>query len=98
MQDVHWPSGAFGYFPAYTLGRLMAAQLFTTFTHAYPLYQEDIRQGRFQGLITWLHENVYGYASSLSIDALLSKVTGQSLNPNYFLQHIKRRYLNLDNN
>ena len=26
MQDVHWPSGAFGYFPSYTLGAMMAAQ------------------------------------------------------------------------
>jgi carboxypeptidase Taq len=25
MQDVHWPSGAFGYFPSYTLGALAAA-------------------------------------------------------------------------
>ena len=27
MQDVHWPSGLFGYFPTYTLGNLYAAQL-----------------------------------------------------------------------
>lgn len=26
MQDVHWASGAFGYFPSYTLGAMMAAQ------------------------------------------------------------------------
>ena len=26
MQDVHWPGGAFGYFPSYTLGALIAAQ------------------------------------------------------------------------
>ena len=25
MQDVHWPSGAFGYFPSYTLGAMIAA-------------------------------------------------------------------------
>ena len=28
LQDVHWPAGMFGYFPTYTLGALLAAQLF----------------------------------------------------------------------
>ncbi len=28
LQDIHWPVGAFGYFPCYTLGALLAAQLF----------------------------------------------------------------------
>ena len=28
LQDIHWPTGAIGYFPCYTLGALMAAQLF----------------------------------------------------------------------
>jgi carboxypeptidase Taq len=27
LQDVHWPSGAFGYFPTYTMGAMTAAQL-----------------------------------------------------------------------
>ena len=28
LQDVHWPHGAFGYFPTYSLGNLFASQLF----------------------------------------------------------------------
>ena len=28
LQDVHWSSGAFGYFPTYSLGNLYAAQFF----------------------------------------------------------------------
>ncbi|MEX2649409.1 MAG: carboxypeptidase M32, partial [Alphaproteobacteria bacterium] len=28
LQDIHWPDGAWGYFPTYTLGALAAAQLF----------------------------------------------------------------------
>ena len=27
LQDVHWPGGAFGYFPTYSLGNIIAAQL-----------------------------------------------------------------------
>src|SRR3546814_6171326 len=28
LQDIHWPGGAWGYFPTYTLGAITAAQLF----------------------------------------------------------------------
>ena len=27
LQDVHWFVGKFGYFPAYTMGHMMAAQI-----------------------------------------------------------------------
>ena len=35
MQDIHWPMGAFGYFPSYTLGAMYAAQQFAAFTKGY---------------------------------------------------------------
>ena len=28
LQDIHWSFGAIGYFPSYTLGAIMAAQIF----------------------------------------------------------------------
>ena len=39
MQDVHWPAGAFGYFPSYTLGALMAAQQWAAITREHPKAQ-----------------------------------------------------------
>lgn len=93
MQDVHWPAGAFGYFPAYTLGRLIAAQLFACYQQVQPNYMDNIKQGNFHALKKWLQENVYAYASSLSTNDLLVKVTGKSLDSSYFINHIKRRYL-----
>jgi len=35
LQDIHWPDGAWGYFPTYTLGALAAAQLFAATRRAY---------------------------------------------------------------
>lgn len=93
MQDVHWPSGAFGYFPAYTLGRLIAAQLFSTFITAHPDFFESVKQGNFQALNEWLSKNIYSQASSLKTDDLLLKVTGKTLDSSYFIKHIEDRYL-----
>ncbi len=91
MQDVHWPSGAFGYFPAYTLGRLIAAQLFNTFIQAEPRFYAELEHGNFVSLHHWLQKNVYQYAASLPTHDFLLKVTGEALNVKYFLEHMQSR-------
>ena len=93
MQDVHWPCGLFGYFPSYSLGRLISAQLFATFLQSYPEFFEDVGNGNFQSLRNWLHVNVYAYGSALSTSDLLMKVTGEELDPDYFINHVKHHYL-----
>jgi Zn-dependent M32 family carboxypeptidase len=40
-----------------------------------------------------LQKNIYSHASSISTDDLVKKVTGESLNPIYFIDRIKKRYL-----
>ena len=90
MQDVHWPSGAFGYFPAYTLGRLMAQQFYTAALKSAPDIPEKISQGDFSGLMQWLRQHVHEKGSSLTTDDLLKQATGESLNPDYFLQHLSQ--------
>lgn len=93
MQDVHWPAGAFGYFPAYTLGRLMAAQLFSKFIKSNSLFYDEIKEGNFSSLNNWLNENVYSYASLLPNNDLLIKVTGKRLEMTDFISRIEQRYL-----
>lgn len=94
MQDVHWPSAAFGYFPAYTLGRLMAAQFYATALAAHPDIPERIAQGDFSPLMQWLHTHVHSKGSLLTMDELIVEATGSALDPNYFINHIKAHYLN----
>lgn len=93
MQDVHWPAGIFGYFPAYTLGRLIAAQFFSTYLSANEHHEADVKAGNFQPLRRWLKQHIYAYASYLPTNHLLEKITGEPLNPNFFLERIKQRYL-----
>lgn len=93
MQDVHWPSGAFGYFPAYTLGRLIAAQFFATFSSSHPQFNSEVQQGQFQTLISWLRSHIHESASFLSTSELLKQVTGKDLETRFFIDHLKQRYL-----
>lgn len=93
MQDVHWPCGAYGYFPAYTIGRLIGAQLFKQALSDDATILDSIAQGNFFPLFSWLKQHVHQHASSLSSNEILQQATGESLNPEYFLTHLQNRYL-----
>ena len=93
MQDVHWPSGAIGYFPSYTLGALMAAQQWAAIEKTNPNITHDMRRGDFSSLNKWRHGNIWSKASTLSTPELLKQATGEPLNTRYFTEHLQRRYL-----
>jgi carboxypeptidase Taq len=93
MQDVHWPAGLIGYFPAYTLGALTAAQLFRAARRALPDVMAQIRRGEFGALDGWLRENVWSQGSFLETRELVERATGEPLGTEAFEQHLERRYL-----
>jgi len=94
MQDVHWPGGAFGYFPSYTLGAMIAAQLFSAAKKSHPNLLEEISNGRFMTLNKWLKDCVHSQDSKMLPDELLKKATGSPLSSECFKKHLISRYKN----
>lgn len=92
MQDVHWPTGSIGYFPAYALGNMIAAQLYAAALKAHPRIPTELAKGNFKPLREWLRENVHSKGSSLTTDELMIQATGEKLNAKYYLDHLSRRY------
>jgi carboxypeptidase Taq len=92
MQDVHWPSGAFGYFPSYTLGAMMAAQQWSALEKANPAVRDDMRHGRFGAINAWRRDNIWTEASRHSTPELMTRATGEPLNAAHFIAHLQRRY------
>ena len=93
LQDIHWPSGSFGYFPTYTLGALAAAQLFAAAKRQDAAIVPAIAKGDFAPLLAWLRRNVHGQGSLLTTDELLSQATGAPLGVAAFEAHLSERYL-----
>lgn len=94
MQDVHWPSGSFGYFPDYTLGAMMAAQLSQKMRKEIPDRNEQWARGDFKATFNWLKEKVWTQSSRFpSADDLLVHATGEPLNATHFISHLKEKYL-----
>jgi carboxypeptidase Taq len=93
LQDIHWYDGFWGYFPTYTLGALLAAQLFAAAHRDLPGLDAAIAAGRFAPLLGWLGERVHGQASLLSTADLVVSATGAPLAAASFERHLRARYL-----
>ena len=93
LQDIHWPSGAWGYFPTYTMGAMTAAQLFQAARAALPSLPNDLARGDFTRLLGWLRANVHEKGSRFSAAEILTQATGRPLGVDAFRRHLETRYL-----
>ena len=92
MQDVHWPSGAFGYFPSYTLGAMIAAQQWAAIASEHAEVEEEFAEGRFETVNDWRREKIWSQASRWSTPELIERATGEPLNADHFRRHLEARY------
>ena len=93
LQDIHWPGGAWGYFPTYTLGAMTAAQLFRAACQADADILPGLSKGDFAPLRAWLRANVHAKGSLITTDQLLVAATGRPLSAEVFRTHLRERYL-----
>ncbi|MFH1498415.1 MAG: carboxypeptidase M32 [Verrucomicrobiota bacterium] len=92
LQDVHWSGGAFGYFPSYCIGNMMAAQLWFTALAALPGLEDDFARGDFSRLLGWLRTNIHAHGRRFDTLELVKHVTGEELSPRHLLRYLEERY------
>lgn len=93
LQDVHWFVGKFGYFPAYTLGHMMAAQLHDRMKRDIQNMPDLIAGGQFIPIRDWLGKKIHAKGRLKPMNELLAEVTGKPLSPHSLLNHFEERYL-----
>jgi len=91
LQDIHWSHGSFGYFPTYTLGSVLAAQLDAKVRDEMDL-DAKVRAGEFDALRDWLRENVHRHGKRFETDELIGDATGDELRAEYFLDYASEKY------
>ncbi len=92
LQDVHWSGGAFGYFPSYCIGNMMAAQLWQRLRALRPNLEEDFARGDFGWLLRWLRENIHVHGRRISGLELIQRATGEALSPQPLVRYLRERY------
>lgn len=93
LQDVHWFVGKFGYFPAYTLGHMIAAQINDKMKREIQNIPELMASGDFMPIQQWLSKKIYNQGRLFRTDDLLMEVTGSKLTPGPLINHLQDRYL-----
>ena len=92
LQDMHWSSGMFGYFPSYTIGNLYAAAFYRKAQAELEGLEDDIRKGQFAPLLGWLRENVHSQGYLYTARALGERVLGAPLTHEPFIDYIRTKY------
>jgi carboxypeptidase Taq len=92
LQDVHWSSGAMGSFCTYTLGNVMAAQLFETARAKGEGVAPALSKGDTAPLRRWLKENIWRHGKRFSRDELLTRATGRALEAEPYLRYLEGKY------
>lgn len=93
LQDVHWSAGLFGYFPTYTLGNLVSAQLFDSAQSAISDLDGSIAKGEFGPLLDWLRANIHCHGRNFTPDELVQNATGRPLSAGPLMGSLRGRYL-----
>ncbi len=93
LQDIHWGAGMIGYFPTYTIGNLMAAQLWRALVDDVPEIDAQIAAGDFGPLRDWLRENIHRHGRKYDSRELLRRATGEELNVEPWLAYLEGKLL-----
>ena len=92
LQDVHWSQAAMGYFPTYTLGNLLAAQLYRAALASDPGIAAQCQRGEYGGLLAWMREHVHRHGSKWNATQLAQEELGEDLEAEPLLEYLESKF------
>ncbi len=93
LQDIHWSSGAIGYFPTYTIGTVLAAQILYRYESVKGGFYDSVRSRDFAPIREYLRESIHRWGSTFKPEELIEKGLGEPMNPEYYNRYIMRKFL-----
>ena len=92
MQDTHWASGLYGYFPSYALGNIYSGQINAAVTRDLPDWHSQLAKGKLNKLNEWLKRNVHSQSDLYDPEELIEKATGRKLDSAAYLKYLNEKY------
>ena len=93
LQDVHW-TGMYGYFPSYALGSAYGAQILAALKKELD-FDKLMSEGKLDVVLDWFRKRVFSIASVTTPDEWIRSITGEPLDPDYFLSYLEDKYTKL---
>jgi carboxypeptidase Taq len=95
MQDTHWASGYFGYFPSYALGNIYSGQILFTMQKDIPNWRDLLKKGDFHRIKQWLTKNVHSQGKLYDPMDLLKKIIGEEINVKHYIDYLDAKFSEL---
>ncbi|MFX0108866.1 MAG: carboxypeptidase M32 [Candidatus Hodarchaeota archaeon] len=92
MQDTHWASGYYGYFPSYALGNVYDGMWLQKINNDLQNWKDMIRKGDLKPINKWLVDNVMQKSALYDPADLVKNVTGSELDATPFLDFLEHKY------
>ncbi len=95
MQDTHWASGLYGYFPSYALGNIYSGQILASMEKELPKWKNQISEGNFKNVKQWLVKNVHSYGDLYDPPELIKNIAGKELSVDPYINYLHEKYSKL---
>lgn len=96
LQDIHWPFGAIGYFPAYVLGNAYAAQITEKMKEDIDL-EECLQEGNFALINLWNKEHIWKHGGLYTGKEIMEKHVKVKFDTTPYINYIKTKYRDIYN-
>ena len=95
MQDTHWASGLYGYFPTYALGNIYSGQILAVMEKDLPDWRDQLAKGNFQAIKQWLVKNVHSYGDLYAPTDLIQKIAGEEISVKPYINYLSEKHSKL---
>jgi carboxypeptidase Taq len=95
MQDTHWASGFYGYFPSYALGNIYSGQILAALAKDMQDWRSQLAQGNLKNIKGWLIKNVHSHGDLYDPPDLIRRIAGKKLDAEPYLQYLQEKYSEL---
>ena len=92
MQDTHWASGLYGYFPSYALGNIYDGQIIEAITQKLPDWRRQLSEGKLNSINDWLKTNIHNQGNLYDPEDLIKKATGTELKTESYLNYLNEKH------
>ena len=92
LQDMHWASAYFGYFPSYTIGNLYSASCKVVMEEDIPDMWTQVEAGNFQEILSWLNTKIHSQGHLKSQEEIIADAVGSRDHVQDLITHLRSRH------
>lgn len=92
LQDLHWSSVYFGYFPTYLLGSIYDGMYLEALQEEMGDIDVILREGRIREITGWLNEKIHRYGSMYNAGEVIRRVCGREISAQPLLRYFNEKY------